>query len=147
MKIKNIIAMLVLSSLIFTLPACSLINSNGSESNDAVTDIESNNGKDGNNNDDGYIDIEIDLGGITDDDKKDETENIPAEDVVNTEVTYEQYLAMTPEQKQEHYNSFADPAEFFDWFHAAAAKYEEEHKNPELGENGSIDIEDILSGQ
>ena len=150
MKIKNvIIAILLLISIVLSISACSLVNKDIHDSNDdAAIDKE-------NNNDDN-VDIEIDLGADTDknqpgadneDEKDDQTDKTPSEDVVNTDVTYEQYLAMSAEEREAHYNSFAEPAEFFDWFNAALAKYEEENKKPVLGEDGSVDIEDILGGQ
>ena len=54
--------------------------------------------------------------------------------------TYEEYVAMTPAEKAEFFNSFATPDEFFLWHDEAKMKYEEEHPDEEIGGDGNIDI-------
>lgn len=59
-------------------------------------------------------------------------------------LTYEEYIAMTPEQQQSYYLSFENYVDFFNWYNEAKAKYDEENKPPEI--DGDIDIGDIVGG-
>ena len=59
-------------------------------------------------------------------------------------LTYAEYLAMTPDEQFEYYNSFPSYNEFFAWLNAAKEEYEQANKNPTLGEDGSLDVGDIF---
>ena len=54
-------------------------------------------------------------------------------------LTYKEYLAMSKEEQSSFYDSFEDPNEFFSWFNAVKAIYDEERKENQF-EGGSIDI-------
>ena len=54
------------------------------------------------------------------------------------EMTYEDFVAMTPEQQRLYQESFDDLADFFEWYNAAKEKYEEE--NPPIEIDGPIDL-------
>jgi hypothetical protein len=58
----------------------------------------------------------------------------------DTSLTYEQYMAMTPEQQFAHYNTYSSPQAFFEWFNAAKLEYE--NSIPEI--DGDINIGDII---
>ena len=55
-------------------------------------------------------------------------------------LSYDAYHAMSAAEQEAHFNSFATPAEFFEWYNAAKAKYLEEHPNVEIGPDGTIII-------
>ena len=65
----------------------------------------------------------------------------------NTVLTYEAYMAMSAEQQQAYFESFADVQSFFAWYNAAKAEYEKENSSIEIGGNGNIDIGDIIGGR
>lgn len=56
--------------------------------------------------------------------------------------TWEEYLAMTDEEKKAFIQSFSDPMDFFEWQEKAQAAYEKEHPSIDGG-NGTIDIGDL----
>ena len=78
-----------------------------------------------------------------------ETPNTPEDGGETPEVqkvpTYEEYLAMTADEQEAFCDSFASPSEFILWHKEAKAKYDEEHKTPEIG--GDVDLEDLLNPQ
>lgn len=47
-------------------------------------------------------------------------------------LTYEEYLALTPEQQQAYYESFSTPEEYMVWFNAVAKEY-----NQQSGDNST----------
>lgn len=65
-------------------------------------------------------------------------------DYVPEPMTYEEYLAMSPEEQESYYDSFPSYVEFFAWLNAAKEEYEQANKNPTLGEDGSLDVGDIF---
>ena len=65
-------------------------------------------------------------------------------DYVPEPMTYEEYLAMSPEEQEAYYDSFPSYVEFFAWLNAAKEEYEQANKNPTLGEDGSLDVGDIF---
>jgi hypothetical protein len=52
--------------------------------------------------------------------------------------TYEEYCAMTSAEQEAFFFSFADHEDFFLWFEAAKADYEERHPGVEIGPDGII---------
>ena len=72
----------------------------------------------------------------------------PADDNTSDsdEMTYEKYNAMSGDEQQKFFSSFANPADFFTWYNAAKAEYEESQNRIEIGEGGSIDLGEILNG-
>jgi hypothetical protein len=60
-------------------------------------------------------------------------------------VTYEEYLDFTADEQKAFIDSFVDYYEFFAWHAEAKAKYDEEHKAPEI--DGDIDLGDLLGPQ
>lgn len=63
-----------------------------------------------------------------------------------TDYTYEEYTAMSGEEQQEFFNSFDSPADFFEWYNAAKAEYEASQEKIEIGDDGSIDLGDLING-
>ena len=59
-------------------------------------------------------------------------------------LSYEEYMAMSGENQKAYMNSFDDIDDFFDWFDAAKAKYEEENPSIEIDGDGVIDFEEIF---
>lgn len=59
-----------------------------------------------------------------------------------TSLTYEEYNAMSSSEQQAFFDSFDDPAEFFEWYQEAKAEYDEAHPDIEVG-NGEIDLGNI----
>ena len=57
-------------------------------------------------------------------------------------LTYSEYLEMTKEEQDAFYASFEDPKEFFQWFDAVKAIYDEERKENDFDGSGVIDIGD-----
>ncbi len=60
-------------------------------------------------------------------------------------LTYAEYLKMTKQEQDDFYASFEDPMEFFQWFNAVKAIYDEERKENEF-DGGSIDIGGMSGG-
>lgn len=54
-------------------------------------------------------------------------------------LTYAEYLEKSKEEQDAFYASFEDPMEFFEWFDAVKAIYDEERKENEF-DGGAIDI-------
>lgn len=65
---------------------------------------------------------------------------------VDGKLTYEAYNAMSAEEQQAFYLSFADPQDFFDWYNAAKEDHEKNNGNIIIGEDGVIDLEDLFGG-
>lgn len=59
-------------------------------------------------------------------------------------VTYEEYIAMSGEEQQNFYNTFAKPEDFFAWYNAAKAEYDANQNYIEV--DGEIDIGDYIGG-
>lgn len=59
------------------------------------------------------------------------------------ELTWEAYEALTVEQKQAYFLSFADPMDFFTWQTAAKAAYDAAHPAIDVG-SGSVDLGELL---
>lgn len=53
-------------------------------------------------------------------------------------LAYDVYHAMSAEEQEEYFNSFASPAEFFAWYNAAKDKFIEENPGIEIGPDGII---------
>ena len=59
------------------------------------------------------------------------------------DVTYEEYLAMSPYEQQAHYEQFASLEAYIAWHNAALAEYEENQTSIEV--TGGIDIGDFIN--
>lgn len=75
--------------------------------------------------------------GSTDDTTEDTPENNP------TELTYEEYLAMTPEEQDAFFDQFDSFDAFSAWLSAAKAEYDKNKEEIEVGSGGSIDLGDV----
>ena len=71
-----------------------------------------------------------------------ETPDDPEKPGEEDTLTYEEYINMTADEQEAFIYSFEDMADFFLWHTAAKAKYDEEHKVPEI--DGDIDLGDLL---
>lgn len=59
------------------------------------------------------------------------------------DLTYEEYLAMSPYEQQAHYESFPSLEAYIAWHNAALAEYEENQSSIEV--TGGIDIGDFMN--
>lgn len=59
------------------------------------------------------------------------------------DVTYEEYLAMTPQEQQAHYEQFPSLEAYIAWHNAALEEYEENQGSIEV--TGGIDIGDFMT--
>lgn len=102
--------------------------------NDQIPDIEIG---DGTENDDGTVDIEINLGDLVGGNDKDD--GIDPDD---GKITYEEYWSWSAEEREEYFNSFASADEFFVWYNQIQDEYNNKNKqdSPLIGEDGSIDL-------
>ena len=146
MNFKKIIALLLLVSC-FSLASCNN-NSGGDNSNvggeqsgnqqensgDTNQDVEDENPPADNTPDDDNEDDEN-----KDDENKDD-ENQTPEKFIPDPITYEEYEALSPDEKLAYFESFTDYNDFYAWFNKAKEEYDASHKPPEIGDNGEIDI-------
>jgi hypothetical protein len=68
----------------------------------------------------------------------------PVEIPSDGELTWEQYLALTSEQRYEYYKTFESMDAFFAWKNAAEAEYDATHTIPTI--DGNIDLGDLIGG-
>ena len=62
----------------------------------------------------------------------------------NLSLTFEEYLAMTGEQQEAHYDSFESTKAFVAWFDAAKAVWQEQNKGTEVTGPG-VNLEDYIN--
>ncbi len=67
----------------------------------------------------------------------------PAEPKPNTNLTYAEYMAMTPAEQEAYYESYENVMDFIAWHNAAKAKYDAEKDSIQI-EGGNIDIGEIM---
>lgn len=83
------------------------------------------------------------LPGCAEKDAQDETTNQSAQGNQEKDweeiLTYAEYLEMSKEEQDDFYASFEDPAEFFQWFDAVKAIYDE-YREENQYDGGAIDI-------
>lgn len=60
------------------------------------------------------------------------------------DVTWEEYEAMTGEQRQAHFEKFASPEAYLKWMTDAKAAYDKAHPTIDVGKDGTIDIGEII---
>ena len=60
-------------------------------------------------------------------------------------LSYEEYINMTADAQEEFFYTFASVAEFKLWYKEAKAKYDAEHKPPEI--DGDINLDDLIGSQ
>lgn len=72
------------------------------------------------------------------DGKTDPTTEVTAPNTPPAEMTYEAFVALTPEQQRLYQESFNDLDAFFEWYVAAKEKYEKE--NPPIDIDGPVDL-------
>ena len=63
----------------------------------------------------------------------------------NTDLTYEEYIAMTALEQEEHFNSFATIEDYFAWYNPAKKKWEDEQNRETI--DGDVNIGDIIGGK
>ncbi len=57
-------------------------------------------------------------------------------------MTYEEYLALSGQEQAAYFQSFADPAEYFQWYNQAKADYDK--KEVHDIEDGKVDLGDYI---
>lgn len=65
------------------------------------------------------------------------------EPVLTGDSEYERYMNMSAEDQEAYFNSFASPAEFFDWYNKAKQEYEDSRNVIEVGPDATIDLGNI----
>lgn len=58
----------------------------------------------------------------------------------NSELTYEEYNALSAEEQYAYFLSFDSIEEYFAWYNQAKQEYEDEQDRTEIGSGGSVDI-------
>ena len=81
---------------------------------------------------DGTIDVEINLGDITNKD-----DGIDPDD---GKITYEEYWSWTAEEREEYFNSFESADAFFAWYNQMNEEYNNKQDAPVIDENGEINL-------
>lgn len=56
-------------------------------------------------------------------------------------LTYEEYNALSAEEQESYFNSFATTEEFFDWYNLAKQEYEDAQDRVEIDGDGDLDVE------
>lgn len=72
--------------------------------------------------------------------------NSSTEEKKPEDYTWEEYQAMTGEERQEHFNRFASADDYMNWLNKAKADYEKRHPTIEVGKDGTVDIGDLING-
>lgn len=57
-----------------------------------------------------------------------------------SDMTYEQYNALSAAEQEEFFNSFETIEDFFAWYNKAKEEYEKNQDYTEIGEDGTINI-------
>lgn len=73
--------------------------------------------------------------------------NTSTEEKKPEDYTWEEYEAMTGEERQEHFSKFASLEQYLNWFNKAKADYDKTHPTIEVGKDGTIDIGDLINGK
>ena len=58
-------------------------------------------------------------------------------------MTYEKYIAMSPEEQQKFIQTFENLEDYFAWYNEAKAKYDEENAGIEI--DGEINLGDYIN--
>lgn len=74
-----------------------------------------------------------------------EEESLPPVKEPDTSMTYAEYIELSAEEQQAHFESFASVDDFFAWYNAAKKEYDDEQSRVEV--SGDIDIGDIIGGK
>lgn len=76
------------------------------------------------------------------DNKPSDTKPAPPSDTPNAsqDLKWEEFYALTPEQRDAYFDSFSDYKAFYDWMVKAQERFKTEHPTIEIGADGSIDL-------
>ena len=61
-----------------------------------------------------------------------------------TELTFAEFLEMSPAEQQAYMETYEDIADFLEWYRTAEAKYKAGQTNIEINGSGDIDIGDYI---
>lgn len=61
------------------------------------------------------------------------------------ELTFAEFLEMTPAEQQAYMESYEDITDFLEWYRRAEETYKAEQTSVEVGGNGDIDIGDFIN--
>ena len=135
---------------------------NTTTNNVSNTDNSSNEELDSNStaviNLDGSTDSKVEMGVVSVDVSSEETTTSSSDTTVTTpttttpassdvdtskhNLTYEEYCALTPSEKDDYYDSFSDPKDFVAWYNDAIAAYKEANPSIEITPGTTIDMND-----
>ena len=76
-----------------------------------------------------------------------ETPSDPPVTPERTTLKYEEFYALSPEEKDAYLNSFGDYNAFFNWYVAAQEQFTKEHPDIEIGPGGTIDLSKLKPWQ
>ena len=76
---------------------------------------------------------------------KEETAETPSDSDTN-KTEYEKYMDMSGEEQQKVFESYENPQDFFEWYNAAKAEYDEQNQAI-IVDGGSINLEDYIGKQ
>jgi len=127
----------------------STVNSQGS---DGKSDVDGDEGSSGNsspqNSNDGSEDKESSNDG--EGNKENNSPSVDGSDgeaSVPAEMTYEEYIALSPAEQQVYFESFEGIDDYFEWYNKAKEEYEDKHPPIEIGgDDNGIDIGEIIDG-
>ena len=71
---------------------------------------------------------------------------IPPTEEPAQQLTYEEYLALTPAEQQLYFLSFPSPADYIAWYNSAKAAYEAQKDDLVIEGDGNVNIGDIIGG-
>ena len=71
---------------------------------------------------------------------------IPPTEEPSQQLTYEEYLALTPAEQQLYFLSFPTPADYIAWYNSAKEAYEAQKDDIVIEGDGNVNIGDIING-
>ena len=77
----------------------------------------------------------------TDDSKPDTKPDTPSDAPdASQDLKWEEYCALSPQQRDAYFDSFGDYKEFYNWLVKAQERFKTEHPTIEIGADGTIDL-------
>ena len=88
--------------------------------------------------------VDDDISWVEPDNKSDTKPNKPSGSTdtpdASKDLKWEEYYALSPEQRDAYIDSFGDDEKFYNWMKKAQAEFKTDHPDIEIGADGSIDL-------
>lgn len=84
--------------------------------------------------------------GTGDNEESDNKEDVVTPEEIIAQMTFEKYRSLSSAEQAEFRNLFDTVSDFFVWYNAAKAEYEENRDEIEVGD-GKVDLGDIMDGK